>query len=192
MFPIEDDEDDEEDDVTKAEILLEGLDRKVGGRFALQNLDDAPLPDEPFEWAGVADDVRPVVEVMLDLCDRCVDELLDVEHRTAMRRFLSRAAVADPALFRRKASPERGAAAIAWVICRANGTTGDYWSGLSVQELLTWFGVTGSVSQRAEPLLRANGVDPHRLYGSMDLGAADLLTAERRADIIAGRDRWSD
>jgi hypothetical protein len=26
----------------------------------------------------------------------------------------------------------------------------------------------------------------------MDLGAADLLTAERRADIIAGRDRWSD
>ncbi len=150
MFPFDDDED---DDLTTGEILLEGLDRKVGGRFALQNLDDAPLPDEPFEWAGVADDVRPVVEVMLDLCDRCADELLDVEHRTAMRRFLSRAAVADPALFRRKASPERGAAAIAWVICRANGTTGDHWSGLSVQELLTWFGVTGSVSQRAEPLL---------------------------------------
>ena len=108
-----------------------------------------------------------------------------------MRRFLSRAAVGDPAAFRRRASPVRGAAAVAWVICRANDTVGGYWSGLTVQELLAWFGVKGSVSQRAEPLLRANGVDPHRLYGSMDLGAPDLLTSKRRADIIASRDRWS-
>jgi hypothetical protein len=196
MFPIDnddmDEDEDDEDDLTTGEILLEGLDRKVGGRFVLQNLDDAPLPDEPFEWAGVADDVAPVVQAMLDLCDGCADELLDLEHRTAMRRFLSRAAVADPAMFRRKASPERGAAAIAWVICRANDTVGAYGSGLSVQQLMDWFGLKGSVSQRAEPLLRANGVDPHRLYGSMALGAPDLLTAESRADIIAGRERWSD
>jgi len=53
-----------------------------------------------------------------------------------------------------------------------------------------WFGVKGSVSSRAEPLLRANGVDPHGLYGAMDLGAPDLLTSKRRADIIASRDTW--
>ena len=41
-----------------------------------------------------------------------------------------------------------------------------------MQQLLAWFGVKGSVSPRAEPLLRANGVDPHRLY------------------IIASRDTW--
>jgi len=181
---------DDEDDLSTGEIILEGLDRKVGGRFELQNLDDHPLPDEPFEWAGVAADIRPVVHEMLDACDQCADELLDIEHRTAMRRFLSRAAVGDPAAFRRKASPVRGAAAVAWVICRANDTVGAYSSDLTVQRLLAWFGVKGSVSQRAEPLLRANGVDPHRLYGAMDLGAPDLLTSKRRADIIASRDTW--
>jgi hypothetical protein len=183
---------DHKDDLSTGEIMLEGLDRKVGGRMQLQNLDDSPLPDEPFEWAGIPDDVRPVVGEVLDACDRCAEELLDVEHRTAMRRFLGWAAVADPAVFRRKASPARGAAAVAWVICRTNDTVGVYGSGLSVQELLGWFGVKGSVSQRAEPFLRANGVDPHRLYGSMDLGAPDLLTSKRRAEIIATRDRWLD
>ena len=181
---------DDQDDLSTGEIILEGLDRKVGGRFELQNLDDHPLPDEPFEWAGVAADIRPVVQEMLDACDQCADELLDIEHRTAMRRFLSRAAVGDPAAFRRKASPVRGAAAVAWVICRANDTVGAYSSDLTVQQLLAWFGVKGSVSSRAEPLLRANGVDPHGLYGAMDLGAPDLLTSKRRADIIASRDTW--
>jgi hypothetical protein len=70
----------------------------------------------------------------------------------------------------------------------ANDTVGTYSADLTVQELLAWFGVTGSVSQRAEPLLRANGVDPHQLYGSMDLGAIDLLTSTQRASIIASRD----
>ena len=131
MFEAQDYED---DDLSTADILLEGLDRKVGGRMNLQNLDDAPLPDEPFEWAGIPEDVRPVVQEVLDSCDRCADELFDVEHRTAMRRFLSRAAAADPATFRRKASPVRGAAAVAWVIGRANDTVGGYSTGLTVQE----------------------------------------------------------
>lgn len=182
---------DEDDDISTGEIMLEGLDRKVGGRMQLMNLDDIPLPDEPFEWAGIPDGIRPVVREVLDACDRCAEELLDVEHRTAMRRFLSRAAAADPAAFRRKASTARGAAAVAWVICRANDTVGAYSSGLTVQDLLAWFGLKGSVSQRAEALLRANGVDPHRLYGSMDLGAPDLLTSQRRVDIMTTRDRWS-
>lgn len=183
---------DGEGDLSTGEILLEGLDRKVGGRMQLMNLDDDPLPDEPFEWAAIPDDVRSVVQEVLELCDRCAAELLDTEHRTAMRRFLSRAAVADPAIFRRKASPVRGAAAVAWVICRANETVGAYWSGLSVQDLLAWFGVKGSVTQRAEPFLRANGIDPHRLYGSMDLETPDLLTSKRRGGIIESRNRWAD
>jgi hypothetical protein len=181
---------DDDDDLSTAEILLEGLDRKVGGRIQLQNLDDLPLPDEAFEWAGIPDDIRPVVREWLDACDRCAEELLDTEHRTAMRRFLSRAAVGDPAAFRRRASSNRGAAAVAWVIGRANDTVGSSWAELTSQELLAWFGVKGSMSQRAESLLRANGVDPHQLYGSMDLRAPDLLTSQRRAGIISARDRW--
>lgn len=182
---------DEDDDISMGEIMLEGIDRKVGGRMQLMKLDDTPLPDEPFEWAGIADEIHPVIREVLEACDRCAELLLDVEHRTAMRRFLSRAAVADPGTFRRKASTTRAAAAVAWVICRANDTVGPYSSGLTVQDLLAWFGLKGSVSQRAEALLRANGVDPHRLYGSMDLGTPDLLTSQRRADIIETRDRWS-
>ncbi len=103
------------DDPALGEIMLEGLDRQVGGRLALRELDDEPLPDEPFEWSGVPEDVRPVVQEVLDACDRCADEMLDVEHRTAMRRSLSRAAVGDPAaVFRRKASPVRAARDGAW------------------------------------------------------------------------------
>lgn len=178
----------DDDDDSMAKYILERLVAVVGGRLQLQNLTDEPLNDEPFDWAGIADDIRPAVEKVMALCDRCADELFDVEHRTAMRRFLGRAAVADPAIFRRKASPERGAAAVAWVICRANHSVGRY--GVpQVAELLEWFGLKGSVSQRAEPLLRANGVDPHAQYGEVALGAADLLTAARRRSIIQVRDR---
>jgi hypothetical protein len=98
---------DDEDDRTVREIMLESLDRTVGGRIQSQNLQDAPLPDEPFEWAGVAEDIRFVIQQMLAACDRCADELLDVEHRTAMRRFLSRAAVGDPAPGRAASTRQR-------------------------------------------------------------------------------------
>jgi hypothetical protein len=76
------------------------------------------------------------------------------------------------------------------VICRANDSVGQHQADLSVADLLAWFGVKGSVSQRAEPLLRANGVNPHELFGTMALGTPDLLTAARRRDIIRLRDRW--
>ena len=170
------------------DVMLGGLDDEVGGRAALEKVDAEPLPDEPFALDGVADDIRPVVLQMLTSCDGCADELLDIEHRTAMRRFLGRAAAAHPELFRRKASPVRGAAAIAWAICRANETAGDHDSPLTVQELLSWFGVLGSVSQRAEPLLRAIGVEPQPGYGPLRLGTPDLLVSGRRAAIITQRD----
>lgn len=186
MFGHDEGEDDD-DERSIADIMLEGLDRKVGGRLVLMRLDDAPLPDEPFEWAGVPEDIHDRVREILELCDRCADELLDVEHRTAMRRFLGRAAVGDPAIFRRRASSARGAAAVAWAVGSANGT---FDRTLLVQDLLAWFGVSGSVSQRAEPFLRANGVDPHGHWGRVELAAPDLLVAQQRRDIIDTRDRW--
>ena len=108
------------DEMTLEEIVLSGLDAEVGGRMRLQALDDAPLPDEPFEWAGIPEDIHPVVQEMLDACDRFADDLDDVEYRTAMRRFLSRAAAGGPMVFRRRGSAVRGAAAVAWVISQAN------------------------------------------------------------------------
>lgn len=171
-------------------FMLESLAAAVGGHYQLRNLGVEPLPDEPFEWAGIPDGIRPMVTEVLTHCDRCGDELLGVEHRTAMRRFLGRAAVVDPVPFRRKASPVRLAAAVAWVIARANGTVSDSQSELSVGELMAWFGVKGTVSQRAEPLLLANGVDPVAFSDDSMLGTADLLVSARRAYMVAQRDRW--
>jgi hypothetical protein len=39
-------------------------------------------------------------------------------------------------------------------------------------------------------LLRANGVDPHRQYGGMDLGTPDLLTSAHRRKLLELRDRY--
>jgi len=153
-------------------------------------LTDDPLPDEPFDWSGVAEDVQGRLREVVDLVDECCAEILDVEHRTAARRLLARAVVADPKIFRRRGAPERAAAAICWVICRAT-TPSPLTGGLSrLKELLAWFGVRGSVSQHAHVFLAAIGVDPHRRYGAMDLGSVDYLVGERRRDLIAIRDRW--
>lgn len=172
------------------QMMLASLEAAVGGAEQLRNLDADPLPDEPFAWDGIAEDIRPVVTAMLEFCDRCADALLDVEHRTAMRRFLARAAVADPAVFRRRATPNRGAAAVAWVICRANGTAGTYRSGeLTSGQLMAFFGVKGSASQRAEPLLKAIGVQPYGFSYDPQLGTPDLLVSSCRADLIEQRRR---
>ena len=181
---------DPDEDFSIEAYMLARLDRAVGGRSMLRNLTDEPLPDEAFEWAGVPDDIQDRVRAVLELCDGCADELLDVEHRTAMRRLLSRAAVADPQIFRRKGKAARAAAAVAWVIARANESVGTYFGTLQVQELLAWFGVHGGVSQRAEVFLKAIGVNPYDQFGQIDLGAPDLLVAARRARIIESRNRY--
>jgi len=177
------------EDFSLEAIMLESLERAVGGRWPLMHLDDAPLPDEPFEWAGIPADVHERVREVLELCDRCASQLLDVEHRTAIRRFLGRAVVGDPSIFRRKGSPARAAAAVCWAICKANHTI---WptGALEAQELIGWFGVKGAVSQRAEVFLRAVGVDPYGQYGSMDLGTPDFLVGARRRHLIELRDRY--
>jgi len=184
--------DDVGDDHVLPMLMLESLDRAVGGRRQLMALGTDPLPDEDFEWAGIPDDIRPVVAEVLGHCDRVADELLDVETRTAMRRLLSRAAVGDPKVFRRKAATHRGAAAIAWIVCSANNTTHRslYGAGLTSADLLAAFGVTGSVSDRAGTFLQAIGLDRYRSSYSMDLGAPDLLTSACRSELVSRRDRY--
>ena len=80
-------------------IALVELDEGV--RMMSNIVDVEPLPDEDVDWQDIADDIRPVVGQFLEACDRCADELLDVEHRTAMRRFLRRVAIAESPAQRR-------------------------------------------------------------------------------------------
>ena len=125
---------------------------------------------------------------VLALLDRCCDERLDLEYRTACRRLLARAATEDPEIFRRRGRAETAAGAICWIIGKAN----DLFSpAMQVKDLMGFLGIgQGSVSQRSEAFLRAIGVDPADRFGTMDLGSPNYLTSTRRAEIITLRDHY--
>ncbi len=176
-------------DLSDEEIHLEYIAHEVGGVDALMRLDAEPLPDEEFDWTGIREEIRPTVQAILEECDACADAILDSEHRTAMRRFLARPATSDPSLFRRKGSPVRGAAAVAWVICTANRTAGAWRSPMATKDLLAHFGITGSVSDRAQSLIRAAGIDLRLTYGSLRVGDPGLLVSRRRRELVQERDR---
>jgi len=62
---------------------------------------------------------------------------------------------------------------------------------LQVKQLAQYFGLSGSTaSGRSAPMLQAIGVNPHEQYGRMDLGTPRYLTRQRRAQIMADRDRY--
>ncbi|MDQ3887559.1 MAG: DUF6398 domain-containing protein, partial [Actinomycetota bacterium] len=172
------------------EIMLDTLRSAVGGEQALDTLDVSPLPDEPFAWEAIPPDIHERVGEVAALVDRCCDELLDQEYRTACRRFLATAASGDPEIFRRRGRPDTAAAAVCWIIGKANdlflSVPG---GGMMVKDLMAHFGAPGSVSQRAGVLLRAVGLDGHH-YGRVDLGTPRYLTAARRRRIITNRDRY--
>jgi hypothetical protein len=172
------------------DIMLDALRRAVGGEAALDRLDAEPLPDEPFEWAQLPADVHDRVAEVLALVDRCCEALFDTEYRTASRRFLARAAAGDPEIFRRRGRAPTAAAAVCWVIGKANRA---FEGDVLVRDLMAHFGLgQGSASQRSAPLLRAIGVDPDQQYGGMDLGSPDYLVSTRRAEIVAARDRYRE
>ena len=151
-------------------------------------LDEVPLPDEEFDWVGIPEGIRLAVQAILEQSDRCADALFDVEHRTAMRRFLARAARKDPKVFARKGSPVRGAAALAWVITTGNRTAGVWSAEMTAKDLLAHFGITGSVSDRAGTLMRAAGMPTGYATSSIELGDPGLVVSVRRRKLIQSRD----
>jgi len=175
--------------LSDSDWTLEHIARDVGGLDTLMTLDDLPLPDETFDWQGIPEEIRPAVGAILELCDGCADELFDVEHRTAMRRFLVRAARNDPKVFARKGSPVRGAAAVAWVITTGNRTAGVWSAAMTAKDLLAHFGITGSVSDRAGTLMRAAGLPSGYATSSIELADPGLLVSARRRKLKESRDQ---
>jgi hypothetical protein len=195
-FALDDDEDDDHwddddwDDEDHAAWLAgyrhEVLVAIAGSEAALAALDAVPLPEEPFDWAPVPDDIRPRVTAALELLDRCCDEVLgDVEYRTVCRRLLSRAAAADPGLFRRRARDEVTAGGVAWLAGKANGL----FRSMMVKELAGWFGATsGAVSQKGGTILTKLGITGAHFAYDGAVGDPTLLTSARRAALIKLRD----
>ncbi len=172
------------------ELMLDTLRRAVGGEAALDDLDDRSLPNEDFDWNGIPPDIRATVDEVLVLCDRCCDELLDGEYRTACRRFLTIVASGDPSVFRRRARTDTAAAAVCWIIGKANALFTPSGGGLLVKDLMAHFGLhQGGVSQRATTMLRAGGFSTDH-YRGIDLATPELLVSSRRRSILEHRDRY--
>lgn len=171
-----------------AQRAVDRLARAVRGLAALARLDDNPLPDEAFQWAGIPVDVAERVQAVLDLVDDCCDTMFDIEFRTACRRLLARVASAAPEIFRRRGRAETAAAAVVWMIGKANDVFALYVAGPQVNEIMTHFGLKGSASQRAGVMLQAAGFDCQA--HDLTLGSPEYLVVARRRNMIAVRDRY--
>lgn len=160
--------------------------KAVGTEEVYEALTTDPLPDEAMALDDLPQDIQERVARIGALTDRVCDEFLqDAELRTACRRLLGDVAAADPAIFRRPSKDEPAAGAICWVIAKVNrvlrhGDTGP---------MLGTIGVTGSVSQRAQPMLAAIGVRDFSTWGS-ELGSPRYLTSRRRRSLIERRERY--
>lgn len=175
-------------DASYGELMLDLLARQVGGAEALHSLDAGPLPDEAFAWDRIDDDIADRVGDVLALTDRCCEELFDVEYRTACRRLLADVAAADPQIFRRRGRTDTAAAAIAWIVGKANRLFDTHRTGVAVADVVGWFGVSGSPSRRAGTMLTALAIDDAGSY-SMDLGTPRYLVSAHRRELIARRDQ---
>jgi len=170
------------------EIMLDALRRAVGDE-ELDALDDQPLPDEPFDWTDVPDDIHARVGEVAALTDRCCEEALDVEYRTACRRLLARIARCDPNVFRRKSRDDVSAAAVCWIVGKANHLFSDN-GRMLVKDLMSYVGLQqGGVSQRAKVMLRAAGFSDE-YYGDIHLGSPAFLVSSRRRTVIERRDAY--
>lgn len=170
------------------DLARAGLEAAVGGAEPLAELDDEPLPDEPFTGQGIPADLTTSVGAALGLIDRFCERVLDIEYRTACRRLLARAARNDPDAFRSGTRAETNAAAVCWVIGRANGLF-DREPALLVKDVMEFFGVKGSASQRGLRLIEAAGLEADMSYAAAKLGTVDLLVSDQRRHLIERRNQ---
>jgi Domain of unknown function (DUF6398) len=191
LDPLDDDladDDDPDDDLIDEDdikfFVLDMLADLVGGPNQLAGLTAEQLPDEAFDWDGLPEEIHQRVAEVLLLCDQCCDQYFDGEHRTAVRRLLHDVAATDRRIFMRRAKSETAAAALCWMVARANDSIS--YLKLQTQELMSGFGLESPPSSRAETMRQAIGADRTQWPGS--LGSPRYLTGARRQWIIARRD----
>jgi hypothetical protein len=164
-----------------SDLMLDQLAERAGDRQALEHLDAIPLPDEPMDWTGVAEEIRPAVSEVLEHLDAFAAELGSVEYRTAFRRALAQAARGDADVFARRGSRPGLAAAVAWVVGKGN----ELFDSVAIGDMNEWFGLSRgySVGQRGQTVRKAMGLDPYDRSWAPYIGA-DLLISSVREDMI--------
>jgi Domain of unknown function (DUF6398) len=169
--------------------LLDQLAEEVGGQDALDLLDDRRLPEEEFAWEQIPADLRDRAGQVLAACDRCCDDLLGAEYKTACRRLLARAVPGLSSMLRGTAKAQVVAAAVCWVIGTGNQRLRQ--GELRVKDMMSYFGLgQSSVSERGYQIMRAAGIQPASAYPAVRLGSPSL-PAPRCAARPAGWSRRS-
>lgn len=195
---------------TWASEELHRLAREVGGLDVLRDLDDLPLPIEPFAWSGIAASDRPVVGAVLDALEdgvldaahqdfcgrfgfpRPATPQVDEEYRTIARRLLAMVGRNEPTRLRRS-SAHRNASALLWLAMRGNDGFGKRFRANDVWHM---FGVS-SCANRGWELRSATGLPDlesglHRptRHRVPSLPSPELLHSRSRARYIESRDRF--
>lgn len=189
LSPQDEEVDDLDAESSYAERVLNKLIDDVGSMDALRSVDDTPLPDEEFDWAGIPDDVRREVAEVLALTDGGCEHLLEPEYRTACRRFLAYLARTAPTLFRQEARVDHSAAGVIWVVGKANDLFSPYGGALKVKTLKAYFARSAAPSQRGGVFLRALGLELEP-YAATSLRSPSFLVSARRRYIVRQRDLY--
>jgi len=93
----------------------------LGGPQRSAVLDDAPLPDRPFDWSGTTPEQEPFLHETLRHIDRVCEELFDAEVRTIARAVLACVNEGDSQLWTRSPRPDAVAGAVVWLAERTGG-----------------------------------------------------------------------
>lgn len=151
-----------------------------GSVEAIESLDLSPLPDEPVRLDAVEPDIRERVTAVATIAADAAAELFDPELSTVAHRVVARIATSDPKIFRRSSRIEMTAAAVLWI----SGTINQQFRHVTVKAMMAHLGLTGSPAQRAEPMLRALGVEQVAGWAyDATLGDPELLVSERRRSL---------
>lgn len=174
------------------EQVLDWLDVAVGGRVALEALDEVvgPIPAP----AGRSGDERAAHQAVSELLDRVAARFFHEELGVALQHGLTLLHEADAALVLRPRSAAHLAAALAWVVGRANGAVGAG-TGINQKDLQRELGLSTSISAEATRVRRAlqglrqePALRPSPCPDLLPLGHPDLLTPMTRHGLIRLRD----
>jgi hypothetical protein len=167
-------------DVMKGDDWTASMVRKlcelVGGIDALEQLDDLPLPNAPFDWTLVAENARATVNQVLTAMDDRVPDWFGPEYQRVTHRLLERILVHDPSSLDRS-TPIRTAAAITWLALIGNGAI-DGRRGSRASTVWAVFGVTSCVD-RGRGLFKALGLPARTPSHTGHVNRYDIWLCER-------------
>lgn len=216
--PWEVDDEDWEDDDAPAFERLEGLAALVGGYDVLEDMPDdevEPLSPVTLRFDDLPEAVAAAASIVDAQVTAVVEARFDPEWReeclAAVRRLIQGLADKAPDTLRR-GKPAVTAAALLWAVGRANDLVGEASDvdefrhamivgpmrlgevplppRMTVRDLWSCFGVTGSTTTRARDLLRRLGYEPSWPHPDLyAIGDPDLLIANKRLRIAIERDR---